>query len=542
VLERYDLNGGRRTAPVITLTLSVYQIGGKSQLSACQSEEATITLSCRVIGHDIEGSMTTQRTLNIVEQFQTRVSHVPTLGIGLSVDLYTPDLFELIRALEARGLPYGYFEIFKGSQRALSRVRRTLPTVPLTYHAEGLWVTQPELREAYPLEDELRTAVSHVTAIGAPWLTHECATKQMAGYSFGTYLPPLFTAASAQVTAANIRHVQTRLDQLLSVGLAQPPLFLLETPPLTYFAFGDLNVADFFRAITAEAFCGIVLDIGHLWTIYRYTGEWKRRSLAAFLSQFLDRFPLERVVEIHLAGLGSHESTVACDGNSPGKQPLWPTKPPLWIDAHERPIPEVLFDMLEQVISQSRLVNLKGIALEVDNKPVEMVVDELERFARRFADHLTLDRDAARSEPDLARPSSQDLSGTAEHGLITEYQAYVRAVSESPWEPVLATRSDHEDLARYQKAYLPHEILQWGGNLQSMFPETCHELDAAGIQLAGFLGYWFREPRPAAGPYDFFVLKLERFVAYVDEVLPGASGLVQREAAALREGYETACT
>ena len=41
--------------------------------------------------------------------------------------------------------------------------------------------------------------------------------------------------------------------------------------------------------------------------------------------------------------------------------------------------------------------------------------------------------------------------------------------------------------------------------------------------------------------YDFFLLKITRFVEFVREVLPAASGTAVREAQALREGYQAAC-
>jgi hypothetical protein len=77
-------------------------------------------------------------------------------------------------------------------------------------------------------------------------------------------------------------------------------------PPLTYFACGSVSIPAFFQHIADRASCGLVLDIGHLWTVYRYTGAWRRRSVEQFLAEFLDDFPLERVIEIHVAGLAPH--------------------------------------------------------------------------------------------------------------------------------------------------------------------------------------------------------------------------------------------
>ncbi len=74
----------------------------------------------------------------------------------------------------------------------------------LEYHGDGRWLTQPDMGTGYPLDAELAQATTHLKTLGSCWMSHECATKQMAGYSFKTYLPPLFTRAGARVTARNV--------------------------------------------------------------------------------------------------------------------------------------------------------------------------------------------------------------------------------------------------------------------------------------------------------------------------------------------------
>ena len=93
------------------------------------------------------------------QEFFRRVSRIPHHGLGLSVDVYQPDLFELLDALERQSLPYGYLEIFKAARPALASVRRRLPDKLLAYHAEGLWVTQPFVETAYHFEQEHRTLI-----------------------------------------------------------------------------------------------------------------------------------------------------------------------------------------------------------------------------------------------------------------------------------------------------------------------------------------------------------------------------------------------
>lgn len=135
--------------------------------------------------------------------------------------------------------------------------------------------------------------------------------------------------------------------------------------------------------MTEQTACGLVLDIGHLWTVYRYTGAWRRQTVESFVAEFLDEFPMERVIEIHVAGLAEFptrpDSVTAAD--APDR--------PYWIDAHGAPIPALLFEMLSQVLAHPRLRSLKGVALEVDTKPIATIIEEYGRFVTRFEASIT---------------------------------------------------------------------------------------------------------------------------------------------------------
>jgi hypothetical protein len=75
-----------------------------------------------------------------------------------------------------------------------------------------------------------------------------------------------------------------------------------------------------------------------------------------------------------------------------------------------------------------------------------------------------------------------------------------------------------------------------------MFPETCRLLDQARVPLEVFVSFWFREPRQLQAPYDFFLLKIERFVEFVGERVPSAQETVREEADVLRAAYRFANT
>jgi uncharacterized protein (UPF0276 family) len=474
--------------------------------------------------------------MSVGRQFQLRAAAVPTLGLGLSVDVYSPDLFDLMTRFEGRASTPSYLEIFRATPTALRAVREHLPAMPLAYHGEGLWITQPGFSAGSLVDEELNEVASHLNVLASPWLNHECATKQMGGYSFGTYLPPLYTVESAKLVAANIALVQERLDQTRRPGEAFGPLFLLEMAPLTYFMAGTISVAQYFRLIADLTPCGFVLDIGHLWTVYRYSADRRRSSLEEFIGEFLDAFPMERVTEIHIAGLAAHEAAASSEAADSE-----------WIDAHHAPIPAVSWALLARVLGHPRLQNLRGLALEVDTKSAEVIVEEFGEAAAlvgRTVDRLLDKTRACDSVWESLEVGSSAHAAVIDRGsLEAEYVRYALVASgrQPPAGPAWkAVAENPSGLERYIHVYLPHEILRWGGDLRDMFPITCSRLGQRGVSLDDFVPWWFHKPRPADGRYDFFLMKIDRLLEFVAEREPGLLAQARREAEELRLAYEEA--
>src|SRR5689334_15219813 len=98
----------------------------------------------------------------VEQQFQERASAVPALGLVLSVDVYSPDLWDLMGRFQGHGCRPAYLEIFRATATALQAVRQSFPDMPLTYHGEGLWITQPEFGSTPRFEDELHDVSSQL--------------------------------------------------------------------------------------------------------------------------------------------------------------------------------------------------------------------------------------------------------------------------------------------------------------------------------------------------------------------------------------------
>jgi uncharacterized protein (UPF0276 family) len=477
----------------------------------------------------------------IHQEFLRRASRIPFLGLGLSVDVYSPDVFELWDELRNRLIPIDYLEIFHAAPEVLKHVRAQLADVPLSYHAEGLWFTQPDWESIYFSESRLKTVARALQILQSHWVNQECATKEINGFALGTYLPPLFTKESAEITAYHAWKAQRRFDD--GERLEPSPLLLLEGPPLSFFSMGDISYAEFFTRVTSLAPCGLVLDLGHVWTVYRYTGAWRNQSLGTFFETFLNEFPLERVIQIHIAGLECHPKL------SDPLAPKTSNTPLSWIDAHSASIPEELFTLLIQVLQEPRLTNLKGIALEVDGKQIPLICREI-TAVREMVSHVMYSR------PQASKPANEfwlikgnqapdvEVSSDIRHILTGQYRDY-RALATGKGEsfvlPQEWEKEAAEGLADYVSYYLPFEILTWGGDVRVMFPRTCELLDCQGIFLNQFLEFWLTYNRISEPEYDFFLIKIHQFLEFIRHVLPTALSTSQQEAESLSHGYLMAC-
>jgi len=194
-------------------------------------------------------------------------------------------------------------------------------------------------------------------------------------------------------------------------------------------------------------------------------------------------------------------------------------------------------------------VSLRAVALEVDTKPIEMIVEEYAEAVRRFS--LLVQQTMARGRAGeqltglAPRPASvqEPMCQSDRQQLRDDYARYAQIISgQAPmtgpeWQEAAAEATG---VTRYRTSYVPHEILHWGGDLAEMFPQTCRTFAERGICLTEFVTFWFRSPRPLTHSYDFFLLKIERFLEFVTERVPDARVCVQQECDSLRLAYAQA--
>jgi uncharacterized protein (UPF0276 family) len=166
--------------------------------------------------------------------------------------------------------------------------------------------------------------------LAPPWTSEHLSILALHGAAgvqpCGFLMPPLQTDSSVKLAAQNIRRRQA------AVGLP----FAFETG-VNYFLRRDCEMpdGDFFTAIADEADCGILLDLTNLWS--------NQKNGRARLADVVARLPLERVWEVHLAGLELERG--------------------YWVDAHSGGIDPDLAAIAGDVISG--LPNLGAIVFEL---------------------------------------------------------------------------------------------------------------------------------------------------------------------------------
>jgi len=221
-----------------------------------------------------------------VERFDQRLSALPTLGIGISTEYGAGDIpgaLDLQRLRRETPQYAGFLEVgievLKGVDRhAESWLATGLPT---TDHFLDINLDEPEDFDSEWLEG-LRFLVDR---LNPAWLCGDAGL-----WHFGTrepahmlLLPPVLSDDSATELAEGIVRLREETGREV----------LPENPPGKLFL-GDLHLLDFFAKVCDRADTGLLLDCAHLAIYQQAAGHSPQTGL--------DGFPLDRVIEMHVAG------------------------------------------------------------------------------------------------------------------------------------------------------------------------------------------------------------------------------------------------
>ena len=153
-------------------------------------------------------------------------------------------------------------------------------------------------------------------------------------------IPLPFSKEAIKHVAKRIKHVQEFVGRPF---LLENISFYMQMPGC------EMNEAQFLSTVIEEADCGLLLDVNNVYVNsinHNYDPK-----------EFIDSLPLERVVQIHLAGHKQQDKVV--------------------IDTHGESIIASVYDLLEYVLSKT---SVNAVMLERDqNFPkFEAIIDELQ--------------------------------------------------------------------------------------------------------------------------------------------------------------------
>lgn len=166
-----------------------------------------------------------------------------------------------------------------------------------------------------PLDERaIHRARSLAELYRSPWVAEhfQCLHTEDGAYNLNYVFPPLYTEEFLDRFVANANALQARLDQ---------PLVMENIPGFFDVTASRMPEALWLRRFFDRTEAGFLLDLPHIWLEAHYHG--------ADPQVFLADFPLERVVELHVAGVAEDR-----DLQGPWIAPTEPTEVMLGFLAH----------------------------------------------------------------------------------------------------------------------------------------------------------------------------------------------------------------
>jgi uncharacterized protein (UPF0276 family) len=220
------------------------------------------------------------------------------------------------------------------------------PTVPHSIH---LSIGGPD-----PMDLAFLAAMREITRkIRAPFYSDHVCYSKVHGIHTGELLPMPFSAEAIEHIAARAAEFRANMDVPL----------VLENP--TYYSVmpgSTMGEAEFLTTLLAEADCGMLLDVNNVWVNARNHGY--------DAHAFIDRMPMDRVRQLHMAG---HDYNEPLD---------------TIVDTHGAAVRDEVWTLYRYTLKKAgRLI---PTVIEWDNKlpPLAQVLDEVDKARAHAATAL----------------------------------------------------------------------------------------------------------------------------------------------------------
>lgn len=171
------------------------------------------------------------------------------------------------------------FMDFGGEPREV--LQRALSQWTIIPHGVALSLGSPD-----PLKEEYLAAQEKLLRhLNPPWFSDHLCFSSFGKHEYQDLLPIPFTKETLEWVASKVNALQTRMQRLFVVENVSAYL----ASPISEFSEGE-----FLAQLSQRTNCGLLVDVNNVYVNYRNHGHEP--------AEFFDSIPLDKVVQIHLAG------------------------------------------------------------------------------------------------------------------------------------------------------------------------------------------------------------------------------------------------
>jgi uncharacterized protein (UPF0276 family) len=223
--------------------------------------------------------------------------------LGIGVGLRTTHYSEILSRLPK----VDWFEVLSDNYlhtrgRPLEILDRIAEHYPLVMHGVALSIGSTDALDW----DYLRELKALRQRIGARWVSDHLCWTGVTGRNTHDLLPLPFTEEALLHTARRVREVQNFLEA---------PLVLENPSSYIEFAGTALTEWEFLKGVAELGDCGILLDVNNVYV------SAKNHGFAP--EEYLSALPMDRVVQIHVAGHTDYGTHVIDSHVGPVPSPVW---------------------------------------------------------------------------------------------------------------------------------------------------------------------------------------------------------------------------
>jgi uncharacterized protein (UPF0276 family) len=262
---------------------------------------------------------------------------LPDLGIGFGLRREIADeTFEAKDKIDfLEFAPENYMEVGGNAKALLERAAEAFPLI-----SHGLCLSIGSTDDLN--NDYLKALKKTLDQANCAWASDHLCFASFNGVYVQDLLPLPFSKEAIEHVVKRIKTVQDYIER---------PFLLENISYYTSLPGAEMNEWQFISEILEKADCGLLLDVNNVYVNSVNHGFDPER--------FVDQIPLERVVQIHIAGHKKSKKTI--------------------IDTHGAPVVQAVYDLLEYTIGR---VDVKGVMLERDqNFPnFDEIIVELEKI------------------------------------------------------------------------------------------------------------------------------------------------------------------